>query len=178
MCVGGKGESGRRRGNDGAVLDEEFGDGEGVGGVLVGVDVGGSGVWGGGGGVGRGRSSRVGSSESEEDGMGISGAVVSVWISAQRQSVENALNIIFLDRSEEGFIRGGVVGLRVRRDRSDESSVDVFIRDKPEALIACCVGGGFDAFVHVGFPDHIADAIADLEEDFDDVGAEGGGVEG
>ena len=70
------------------------------------------------------------------------------------------------------------MGLRVRADWGDESSIDVFIRDEAEALISRCVGGGFDAFVHVGFPDHVADAVADLEEDFDNVGAEGGGVEG
>ena len=81
MGVGGEGESGWRGGDDGAVLDEEFGDGEGVGGFGVGgvggvvlivvVDVGDSGVGGGGGGVGGGRSSGIGSSESEENGMGV-----------------------------------------------------------------------------------------------------------
>lgn len=32
--------------------------------------------------------------------------------------------------------------------------------------------------VELGFPDHVADAVTDLEEQFDDVGGEGVGVEG
>lgn len=186
MCVGGEGKSGEGRGDDGAVLDEEFGDGEGVGGFLV---IGGvvvvivvlvvevvSGAGRGRGGGGRG--SGVGGSEGEEDGVGVSGAVVSVWIGAEGEGVENALDVIFLDGSEEGFIRGGVVGLRVGADGGDVCSLNIFVCNKAEALVAGCVCGGFDAFFHVGFPDHVTDAVADLEEDFDDVGAEGGGVEG
>ena len=103
---------------------------------------------------------------------------MSVWISAQGESVKNALDIIFLDRSEEGFIRCRIMGLRVRSNRSDVRSIDVFISDEAETLISRCVGGGFDSLFQVGFPDHVADAVADLEEDFDDVGAEGCGVKG
>ena len=119
--------------------------------------------------------------------MRAAGAVRGVGAGAQRERVQHALDVVFLDRGEEGFVRGGVVGEGVGGDGLDVEPVDVFGRDEFEAAVAVGVWGGFDVFgggVGVGgggeggFPDHIADAVADEEEQLDDVGGEGGDVEG
>lgn len=68
---------------------------------------GGGGVW------GRGeasRGSRVSGSEGEEDAMRIAGAVCGVGVRAQGEGVEDALDVVFLDGGEEGFVGGGEVG--------------------------------------------------------------------
>lgn len=157
-------------------------DGFVVGGVVIILVVGGGG--GGGGGRKRGRSGRggrgggVGGGEGEEDGVGVAGAVVGVGVGAEGEGVEDALDVVFLDGGEEGFVGGGVVGLRVGADGGDVCSIDVFVCDEAEALVAGCVCGGFDAFFQVGFPNHVAYSVANLKENLDNVGAEGGCVEG
>ena len=47
-----------------------------------------------------------------------------------------------------------------------------------EALVAGGVGLEFVSWVELGFPDHVADAVADLEEELDDVVGEAQRVEG
>ncbi len=146
--------------------------------IIIILAVGGAGGGERGGIIGGGRGGGVGGGESEEDGVGISGAIVGVGVSAEGEGVEDALDVVFLDRGKEGFVRGGVVGLGVGADRGDICSVDIFVCDESEALVAGCVCRGFDAFFHVGFPDHVTDSVANLEENLDDVGAEGGCVKG
>ena len=110
--------------------------------------------------------------------MGIPTAVSRVRVGAVGERIEYALDVVFLDGGEEGFIGGGVVGLRIRYDRGDVGAIDVFSGDEAEALIAGCgLSGGFGGVGKVGFPDHIGDAVADLEQAFDDVRGEGLGVE-
>lgn len=168
----------RERGRDrGAVLHEELGDGEGRDGFgAVGrlFDIGRRGERGG---CGAGGGGRVCGGESEEDGMGVARAVRCVGVCAQGESVEHALDVILLDRGEEGFVRGGVVGLGVGDYGGDVGSVDVFGCDEAEALITCGDVGGLLGLLESGFPDHIADAIADQKESFDNVRGEGCGVE-
>ena len=127
--------------------------------------------------VGGGRGGGVGGGEGEEDGVSVSGAVVGVGVGAEGEGVEDTLDVVFLDGGKEGFVRGGVVGLGVGADGGDVCSVDVFVCDEAETLVAGCVCRGFNAFAHVGFPDHVANSVADLEEYLDDVGAEGCCVE-
>lgn len=127
---------------------------------------------------GGGRGGGVGGGECEKDGVGVSGAVVGVGVGAESEGVEDALDVVFLDGGKEGFVGGGVVGLGVGADGGDVCSIDVFVCYEAEALVAGCVCRGFYAFFHVGFPDHVANSVADLEENLDDVGAEGGCVEG
>lgn len=59
-------------------------------------------------------------------------------------------------------------------------SVDVFGCYEAESAVAVGLRGWFEGGrgVEFGFPDHVADAVADEEEELDDVGCEGGGVEG
>lgn len=56
--------------------------------------------------------------------------------------------------------------------------VDILGFDEPESMLACGLWRGFLGGIKFGFPDHVADAIADLENYFDDVGGEGCGVKG
>jgi len=60
-------------------------------------------------GVGGGWGGRVGGGESEEDGVGVAGAVGGVWVCAEGEGVEDGLEVVFLDGGEEGFVGGGVV---------------------------------------------------------------------
>ena len=180
MRVCRKWESGERGGDDGAVLDQQFGDGEGVDGfiIIIILAVGGAGGGERGGSSGKGRGGGVRGGEGEEDGVGVPGAVLGVGVGAKSEGVEDALDVIFLDGGKEGLVWSGVVGLVVGADGGDVCSVDVFVCDEAEALVAGCVCRGLDALFHVRFPDHVANSVADLEENFDDVGAEGGCVEG
>jgi len=132
------------------------------------------GGWGGGGGGGGGR---VSGGEGEEDGVGVAGAVGGVGVGAESEGVQDALDVVFLDACEEGLVRGGVVG-EGGGDGGDVGLVDVFRGDESESVLAEGLRGGLLRGVEFGFPDHVADAVADLQEDFDDVGCEGGGVEG
>lgn len=109
--------------------------------------------------------------------MRVAGAVCSVGAGAEGERVEDALDVVLLDRGEEGFVRGGVVG-EGGGDGLDVGSVDVFVGDESEPAVAVRVGWGLEVGCEGGFPDHVADAVADEEEEFDDVGGEGGRVEG
>lgn len=108
--------------------------------------------------------------------MGISGAICGVWISAKGEGVEDTLDVVFLHGGEEGFVGTVVVGLGVCAYGSDVGSVNVFGCDEVETLFARCVRGGFMPLVEAGFPDHVADAVSDLEKGFNDVSGKGSGV--
>ena len=77
------------------------------------------------------------------------------------------------------------MGEGVGGDGLDVEPVDVFGRDEFVAGVGVgvgrrfdvCGGGGGGGGGEGGFPDHVADAVADEEEQLDDVGGEGGGVE-
>lgn len=56
--------------------------------------------------------------------------------------------------------------------------VDIFIDDELEPAVAVGMRRGLDVCGKGCFPDHIAYAVAYKEEQFDDVGGKGGGVEG
>ncbi len=140
MRICGKWKSGERGGDDSAVLDQQFGDGEGVDGFVINyLAVGGAGRGERGGSGGGGMGCGVGGSEGEEDGVGVSGAVLGVGVSAEGEGVEDALYVVFLDGGKESFVGGGVVGLRVGVDGGDVCSVDVFVCDEAVALVASCV---------------------------------------
>jgi len=111
--------------------------------------------------------------------VSVAGSICGVWICAQGESVEDALDVVFLYGSEEGFVWGGVVGL-AGVDGGDVRAVDVLGGYVFEALVAGSVGKRFGsvALGESGLPNHVGDAVADLEESFDNVGGEGGGVEG
>ena len=120
--------------------------------------------------------------------MRAAGAVRSVGAGAQGERVQHALDVVFLHRGEERFVRGGVVGEGVGGNRLDVEPVDVLGGDEFEAAVAMGVWWRFDVFVGGGrgggggregsFPDHVADAVANQEEQLDDVGGEGGRVKG
>ena len=157
-------------------MHEEFGDGE--GGDFAGVvRARGRGGGGGGGCGGRGRRGRVGGGEGEEDGVGVAGAVGGVGVGAEGEGVEDGLEVVFLDAGEERFVGGGVVR-EGGGDGGDVGPVDVFGGDEAEAVFAEGLWRRLLRRVEFGFPHHVADAVADLQEHFDDVGCEGGGVEG
>ena len=103
--------------------------------VVVVLAVGG----GGGGRGGGGRGGWVGGGEGEEDRVSVSGAVMGVGVGTEGEGVKDALDVVFLDGGEEGLVGGGVVGLRVGANGGDVCSVDVFVCDEAEALVAGCV---------------------------------------
>ena len=94
--------------------------------------------------------------------MGIPGAIGSVGICAEGEGVENALDVVLLDGGEEGFVGGGVVG-EGGSDGLHVGSVDVFHGDEFQPAITVGVRGWFQACIESGFPDHVADAVADKE---------------
>ena len=111
--------------------------------------------------------------------MGVAGAVRSVGVGAEGKGIEDGLDVVFLDGGQEGFVGRRVVG-EGRGQGRDVGSIDVLGGDEFEALVARGLGCGFKSQgrVELGFPDHVADAVADLEEQLDGVGGEGVGVEG
>lgn len=54
----------------------------------------------------------------------------------------------------------------------------VFLVDEPESLLSSRHGTGLVGFVQNGFPNHVADPVANLAEKFDDIGSKGVDIEG
>lgn len=105
------------------------------------------------------------------------GFIRCVGVGAESEGVEHGLDLILLDCSEERLIRRTIARERGRQ-RRDVRAIDVLGCYKFEALVAGCLWGGLERGVKARFPDGVGDAVSDGEEELDDVGGEGGDVEG
>lgn len=66
--------------------------------------------------------------------MCITGSVGGIRVRGEGNGVENALDVVFLDGGEKGFIGGGVMGESCR-DRGNEGFINIFSGDKFKALV-------------------------------------------
>lgn len=66
--------------------------------------------------------------------MCVTGAVGGVRVRGEGNGVEDALDIVFLDGGEKGFVGGGVVGESCR-DRGNEGFINIFSSYEFKALV-------------------------------------------
>ena len=102
--------------------------------------------------------------------------VEDVGIRVQRQGVEGAEEVVAAAGVEEELVGGGEGG-EGGVDRGDEGALDVFRVDVFQASFTGGCGAGGVGGGGFGGPDEVGFAVADLAEEVDEVGGEGGGVE-
>lgn len=105
------------------------------------------------------------------------GLVGYVGVCTESKRVQHGLDLVLLDGGEERLVWCTVARER-GRERRHVGAVNVLGCYELEALVAGCLWGRLERWIETSFPDGVGDAVADGEEELDDVGGEGGDVEG
>lgn len=80
----------------------------------------------------------IGGGEGKEDGVCVPGTVGGIGVRREGNGVEDALDVVFLNGGEKGFVGGGVVGESCR-DWGNERFINIFSGYEFEALVTGCV---------------------------------------
>src|SRR5690349_14631134 len=102
------------------------------------------------------------------DDVGATRLVERVWVGPERQSVDDLLYLIALDRGQERLVRRGVPR-QSSGDRFNVRPINVLGGDKLESLLSRCLGRGLESWLEPGLPYHIGHAVADKKQQFDDI---------